>query len=56
MLWTQSSIESWLNGQSSSVQTPDVSNPAKKQKQLDKDKKRRLAAAREALEKHRKPK
>jgi len=52
MLWSKSQLEAWANRYTPPVNTPPVTSPTK-QKQLDKDKKRRLAAARASLERHR---
>jgi len=52
--WTEQQIIEWLNRKSAPV--PDVTNHATKRKQQDKDRKRRIQAARLSLERHKKTK
>jgi len=56
LLFCSDAVENWIKARQQQA-VPAVSSPSPtKQKQLDKDKARRLQAAREVLEKHRQSK
>jgi len=55
LLFDPDAVEAWIKSRQPSIDTPPVTSPTK-QRQLDKDKKRRLEAARASLERHRKEK
>ena len=57
LLFCSEAVEAWINARQSQqaiMPAGIIPNPAKKQKQRDKDKQRRLENARAALERHRK--
>ena len=56
LLFDPDAIEAWIQARQQTVIPAVSSPPPTKQKQPDKDRKRRLQAARETLEKHRQSK